>query len=110
MQYCVGTRSDMSRRGWSQEETGEVLKIHAKFQEDVAQLGEVSDVFYEEGVSFVKSLLQCDPTKRMTADMALSHPFLTTNFTSAALDALPSRAVQDYETLQPSLLDPKKKM
>ncbi len=71
--------------------------MHAKFREAVQQLAEVSDDFQQHGVSFLRSLLDPDPAKRLTAEGALSHPFLAKSFHGAALDNVPPGMKQEQD-------------
>ncbi len=54
-----------------------------------------SEDFKEAGVDFLRGLLQPDPNKRMTAQEALAHRFLTDSFSNVAADALPAAVEED---------------
>jgi serine/threonine protein kinase len=73
----------------SQEDVSEARPIHATFHEKVQQLAGASEEFQQDAVNFVRALLQTDPRKRLTAEAALLHPFLTKAFLSVPPDSLP---------------------
>jgi hypothetical protein len=58
----------------------------------------VSEEFKHKGVDFLRSLLEPDPVKRLTAKGALKHPFLTDNFHSTLLDDMPVLIDEDRNT------------
>jgi serine/threonine protein kinase len=64
----------------SQEEYPKASTIQATFDQRVGQLAEASENYHREGVSFVRGLLDPNPSTRMTAEEALAHPFLTGSF------------------------------
>jgi hypothetical protein len=65
--------------------------IHAMFQDKMKQLGNVSEAFHREGISFVRSLLNANPAQGPKAEEALRHPFLTSHFVGDALDLMPPK-------------------
>jgi hypothetical protein len=74
---------------WLQEDASESQPIHATFQEQVQQLAGASEEYQREGVSFLRALLHPDPAKRMTAQGALQHPFLSMDFLSVSPASMP---------------------
>jgi serine/threonine protein kinase len=76
----------------------EPLPIHDKFRNATEQLAGVSQDFKRKGLDFLQSLLEPDPVKRMTAEGALSHPFLTDDFHSTPLDDMPVLINEKHNT------------
>ncbi len=76
---------------YTQEEHPEGSAIHATFHQRVGQLAEASEDYHREGVSFLKALLDPDPSTRMTAEQALAHPFLTGTFLEIRPDLVPTK-------------------
>jgi serine/threonine protein kinase len=52
-------------------------------------LAGASEEYQREGIDFLRALLNPDPAKRLTAEQALDHPFLTHDFDSVAPDSMP---------------------
>ncbi len=67
----------------------ESRSVHTIVQEAAQQLAEASEEFQREGVNFLRALLQVDPAKRLTAQQAVEHPFLTKAFLRVAIDSMP---------------------
>jgi hypothetical protein len=92
-----------------QEQRPDTSALHATFQRRVRLLGAVGEDFCQAGTDFLLSLLQADPSKRMTADDAAHHPFLTSPFPKAALHTLPCTLEADsgvpQKTEDPELWD-----
>jgi hypothetical protein len=63
-------------------------------------LAAASEDFKEAAVDFLRGLLQPDPRKRMTAQEALTHRFLTDSFSDVAPDALPAAVEEDQIVLK----------
>ncbi len=55
------------------------------------QLAGASEEFKQEGVSFLRALLQPDPARRLTAQQALEHPFLTSAFVTVDPATMPPK-------------------
>ncbi len=63
-------------------------------------LAAAGEDFCQAGTDFLLSLLQADPSKRMTAKDAVRHPFLTSPFPEAALQTLPFTLEEDRGVAQ----------
>ncbi len=74
-----------------QEDVSESRPIHATVREAVQQLAGASEEYQREGIHFLRALLNPDPAKRLTAQQALDHPFLTNAFDSVAPDNMPPK-------------------
>jgi hypothetical protein len=61
----------------------------------VKLLAGVTKEFCKAGTDFLLGLLQPDPSKRMTAEDAVHHPFLTSPFPAADLDVMPVKLDED---------------
>jgi serine/threonine protein kinase len=85
--------------GMWQEDVSESRPIHTTFREAVQQMAAASEEYQREGIHFLRALLNPDPAKRLTAEEAFDHPFLTGAFDSVAPDSLPP------ETEEPILID-----
>jgi hypothetical protein len=72
-----------------QEEHPDSSAVHATFNQLVGQLTAASEGYQQEGTAFLCGLLQPDPTKRMTAQEALHHPFFTRTFPEVPPGLLP---------------------
>jgi hypothetical protein len=68
--------------------------VHARFQAHAQQLAGASEAFHREAVDFVMRLLQAEPARRMTAQQALRHPFLSGDCLGVAVGALPPKLKQ----------------
>jgi hypothetical protein len=92
-----------------QEQQPDTSALHATFQRKVKLLGAAGEDFCQAAADFLLSLLQADPSKRMTAEGAAHHPFLTSPFPEAALHTLPFTLVEDrgvpQNTEDPELWD-----
>jgi hypothetical protein len=75
----------------SQEEYPKASTIQATFDQRVGQLAEASENYHREGVSFVRGLLDPNPSTRMTAEGALAHPFLTGSFPEVPPGLVPTK-------------------
>jgi hypothetical protein len=73
-----------------QEDQTESSTVHATFQRRVGLLAEASKDYQVAATDFIRGLLRSDPSKRMTAQDALRHRFLTDAFADIAPDAMPS--------------------
>jgi serine/threonine protein kinase len=62
-----------------------------------------SEDFKEAAADFLRGLLQPDPRKRMTAQEALGHRFLTDSFSDVAADALPAAVEEDQFVVKTTL-------
>lgn len=66
-------------------------------------LAGASDEYKRAATDFVFGLLEPDPGKRMTAQDALAHPFLTESFPEVAPDLMPGEVKEDTPVLETSM-------
>jgi hypothetical protein len=72
-----------------QEDDPDSSAVHAMFDRLVEELAAASEDYQREAIAFLRGLLEPDPKKRMTAQDALGHPFLTGSFPELAPDLVP---------------------
>lgn len=73
--------------------------IHASFEQAMELLAAASDDYKRAGSDFLRGLLQPAPSKRMTAQDALCHPFLSSGFPEVAPDLMPAKLEKEEEAL-----------
>jgi hypothetical protein len=72
--------------------------VHATFNRAVEELAAASEDYQREGVAFLRGLLEPNPKKRMTAEEAIRHPFLTGSFLEVAPHLLPVVVEEDEDS------------
>lgn len=88
---CINPTS----RGCGQETELESSALQATFEQAMELLAAASEEYKEAGSDFVRALLHPDPSKRLTAQGALCHPFLSSSFPGIDPELMPAKLKKD---------------
>ncbi len=100
-QAALATRDFLCGQVSCHKERPQLSALYGAFQRNMQSLSGASEDFRHAATDFLRGLLHPHPWKRMTAQDAVRHPFLTDGFLEIGPDKMPAPVGEEKPTVNP---------